>query len=194
MAKKNNAPSTKVITGPRTRWSYVNVWEPKSIQGSEPKYSVSLIIPKDDTKTIEKIKAAIKLAYEEGLPKLKGNSKSAPPLKSLKTTFYDGDIEKPDDDAYAGCYYINAKSKSAPGIVDEHTQPILDRDEVYSGCYGRASITFYAYNSGMSKGITCNLNHLQKIADGEPLGGTKASAEEDFADFDEEDDDDDFLG
>ena len=93
---KNTTPSTKVITGPRTRWSYANVWEPKSINGSDPKYSVSLIIPKDDTKTIEKIKAAIKLAYEEGLPKLKGNSKSAPPLKSLKTTFYDGDIEKPD--------------------------------------------------------------------------------------------------
>ena len=57
---------TKVITGPQTRWSYANVWNPKSINGGKPKYSVRLIIPKSDVRTVEKIKAAIKAAYEEG--------------------------------------------------------------------------------------------------------------------------------
>lgn len=73
MSKINNP--TKVITGPNTRWSYANVWQPKSINGGAPKYSVSLIIPKSDTVTVEKVKAAIKAAYEEGESKLKGNGK-----------------------------------------------------------------------------------------------------------------------
>ena len=103
-------PTRKVITGPRTRWSYANVWEPKSYKGSEPKYSVSLIIPKDDTETIKAIKAAIKLAYEEGLPVLKGTSKKAPPLETLSVTFYDGDKYRPDDEAYENSYYVNAKN------------------------------------------------------------------------------------
>lgn len=75
----------KVITGPDTRWSYANVWEPKSINGGTPKYSVSLIIPKSDTKTVAKIKAAIEAAYQEGQAKLKGNGRSVPPLSAIKT-------------------------------------------------------------------------------------------------------------
>ena len=178
----------KVITGPETRWSYVNAWEPKSINGGTPKYSVSLIIPKSDTKTVEKINAAIKAAYEEGAGKLKGNGKSVPPMAAIKLPLRDGDIERPDDEAYAGCWFVNANNTSAPGIVDADRQPILDRSEVYSGVYGRASISFYAFNSSGNKGIACSLNNLQKIADGESLGG-HASAEADFA----TDEDDDFL-
>ena len=178
----------KVITGPETRWSYVNAWEPKSINGGTPKYSVSLIIPKSDTKTVEKINAAIKAAYEEGAGKLKGNGKSVPPMAAIKLPLRDGDVERPDDEAYAGCWFVNANNTAAPGIVDAERQPIIDRSEVYSGVYGRASISFYAFNSSGNKGIACSLNNLQKIADGEPLGG-HASAEADFA----TDDDDDFL-
>jgi len=178
----------KVITGPETRWSYVNAWEPKSINGGTPKYSVSLIIPKSDTKTVEKINAAIKAAYEEGAGKLKGNGKSVPPMAAIKLPLRDGDIERPDDEAYAGCWFVNANNTAAPGIVDADRQPILDRSEVYSGVYGRASISFYAFNSSGNKGIACSLNNLQKIADGESLGG-HASAEADFA----TDEDDDFL-
>lgn len=85
----------KVITGPDTRWSYANVWEPKSINGGTPKYSVSLIIPKSDTKTVAKIKAAIEAAYQEGQAKLKGNGRSVPPLSAIKTPLRDGDIESP---------------------------------------------------------------------------------------------------
>jgi len=181
---------TKVITGPNTRWSYCNAWEPKSINGGTPKYSVSLIIPKSDTRTIAKIEAAIQAAYEEGASKLKGNGKSVPALKAIKTPLRDGDLERPDDEAYADSYFINANSSTAPGIVDADRQPILERSEVYSGVYGRASINLYAFNSNGNKGIACGLNNLQKIRDGEPLGG-KSRAEDDFADLD--DDDDDFL-
>lgn len=187
----NNHPAPnpmKVITGPDTRWSYANVWEAKSINGGTPKFSVSLIIPKSDTRTVAKIKAAIEAAYHEGEAKLKGNGKTVPPLAALKTPLRDGDTERPDDPAYANAYFINANSATAPGIVDADCQPILERSEVYSGVYGRASINFYAFNSNGNKGIACGLNNLQKIRDGEPLGG-KSRPEDDFA----IDEDDDFL-
>ena len=184
----NYVNRTKVITGPSTRWSYTNIWDPKSINGGTPKYSVSLIIPKADTATVKKIEAAIEAAYEEGQGKLKGNGKTVPSLSVLKTPLRDGDLERPDDEAYKNSYFINANSSSAPGVVDMDRQPIIDRSEVYSGVYGRASINFYAYNANGNKGIACGLNNLQKVRDGEPLGG-KASAESDFAD----DFEDDFL-
>lgn len=179
---------TKVITGPKTRWSYANVWDAKSINGGAPKYSVSLIIPKSDTKTVEKIQAAIQAAYEEGQSKLKGNGKSVPALSVIKTPLRDGDAERPDDEAYKNSYFINANSATAPGIVDADRNPILERSEVYSGVYGRASISLYAFNSNGNRGIACGLNNLQKISDGEPLGG-KSRAEDDF----DTEDDDDFL-
>lgn len=94
----------KVITGPDTRWSYANVWEPKSINGGTPKYSVSLIIPKSDTRTIAKIEAAIEAAYQEGQGKLKGNGKTVPALSVIKTPLRDGDAERPDDSAYPATF------------------------------------------------------------------------------------------
>lgn len=171
---------TKVITGPNTRWSYANIWEAKSINGGTPKFSVSLIIPKSDTRTVEKIKVAIEAAYKEGESKLKGNGRSVPALSAIKNPLRDGDTERPDDEAYANSYFINANSATAPGIVDANCSPILERSEVYSGVYGRASISFYAFNSNGNKGIACGLNNLQKIRDGEPLGG-RTRAEDDFA-------------
>jgi len=185
-ANKVNSNPMKVITGPETRWSYANVWEAKSINGGTPKFSVSLIIPKSDTLTVSKIKAAIEAAYHEGEAKLKGNGKSVPPLAAIKTPLRDGDIERPDDPAYANAYFINANSGTAPGIVDADRNIILNRAEVYSGVYGRASINFYAFNSNGNKGIACGLNNLQKVRDGEPLGG-KSRAEDDFSsDLDED--------
>lgn len=186
MSKAENP--TKVITGPQTRWSYANVWDAKSINGGTPKYSVSLIIPKSDTKTISQIKAAIEAAFKEGESKLKGNGKTVPALSVLKTPLRDGDTERPDDPTYANAYFINANSATSPGIVDADCNPILDRSEVYSGVYGRASINLYAFNSNGNRGIACGLNNLQKISDGEPLGG-KSRAEDDFM----TDSDDDFL-
>ena len=182
---KANNPM-KVITGADTRWSFANVWEPKSINGGTPKFSVSLIVPKSDSKTVAKIKAAIEAAYHEGEAKLKGNGKSVPPLAAIKMPLRDGDVERPDDPAYANTYFINANSATAPGVVDAERDPILTRSEVYSGVYGRASISFYAFNSNGNKGIACGLNNLQKVRDGEPLGG-KNSAESDFATEEDED-------
>ena len=182
--------TVKVITGVNTRWSYANVWEPKAIEGGKPKFSVSLIIPKSDTVTVGKIRAAIEEAYREGQSKLKGNAKSVPALSTLRTPLRDGDLERPDDEAYANAYFVNANSATAPGVVDANRNEILDKSEVYSGVYGRASITFYAFNANGNRGIACGLNNLQKIRDGEPLGG-RASAESDFATADDEKD---FLG
>ena len=183
MAKNMNP--TKVITGVKTRWSYANVWQAKSINGGAPKYSVSLIIPKSDTKTVTAVKNAIQAAYDEGQSKLKGSSKSVPALTAIKTPLRDGDAERPDDEAYKDSYFINANSATAPGIVDAARNPIIEHSEVYSGVYGRASINFYAFNSNGNKGIACGLNNLQKVSDGEPLGG-KTRAEDDFADEDED--------
>lgn len=184
----NYVQPTKVITGKKTRFSYLNANEPKSINGGTPKYSVSLIIPKSDTQTIDKINNAILQAYKEGESKLKGNSKSVPALEALKTPLRDGDLERPDDEAYRDSYFVNANSPHKPGVVDANRQEILDSSELYSGIYGRASITFYAFNSNGNKGIACGLNNLQKLRDGEPLGG-RTRAEDDFA----TEDDDDFL-
>lgn len=182
------ANPTKVITGVNTRFSYANIWDPKSINGGKPKFSVSLIIPKDDTVTVNKIKAAIQAAYEEGQNKLKGNAKSVPALSAIKNPLRDGDLERSDDPAYKNAYFINANSDTAPGVVDKDLNPIMNRSQIYSGVYGRASINLYAFNSNGNRGIACGLNNIQKIRDGEPLGG-KSRAEDDFA----TDDDEDFL-
>ncbi len=181
----------KVITGKNTRFSYLNANEPKSINGGAPKYSVSLIIPKTDKATVAKIKKATQAAYEEGQAKLRGNGKSVPSLDILKTPLRDGDLERPDDEAYAGSYFLNANSSTKPGVVDANNQPIIETSELYSGIYGRASINFYAFNSNGNKGIACGLNALQKLRDGEPLGG-HVNAETEFQDLDD-DDEDDFL-
>ena len=178
-----NKNTTKVVTGV-VRLSYANVWEPVSINGGTPKYSVSLIIPKSDTKTIEAINAAVDTAIKEGAAKFGGK---IPNKAALKLPLRDGDVER-DDEAYKGAYFVNANSTSAPQIVDRAVQPILDRSEVYSGCYARVSINFYSFNSSGNRGIACGLGNIQKVRDGEPLGG-KSSAAADFA----TDLDDDFL-
>lgn len=179
----NNKNSTKVVTG-IVRLSYEHVWEPASINGSNPKYSASLIIPKSDKKTIDAINTAIDNAIRDGAGKFGGK---IPNKGALKLPLRDGDIER-DDEAYKGCCFVNANSTSQPQIVDRSVQPILDRSEVYSGCYVRASINFYAFNSNGNKGVACGLGNIQKVKDGEPLGG-RSSAADDFA----TDPDDDFL-
>ena len=179
-ANKNAVNPAKVITGV-CRLSYANIWQAKSINGGAPKYSASILIPKSDTKTVAKVKAAIQAAYEEGEGKLKGNGKTAPSLASLKTPLRDGDTERPDDEAYAGHWFINANSNTAPGVVDSNREPIYDTSEIYSGVYARVSLSFYAFNSNGNRGIACALQNIQKVRDGEALGG-KSKAEDDFND------------
>jgi hypothetical protein len=189
MAKTNETASTKVITG-EVRFSYAHVFEPASINGSEPKYSVSILIDKKDKKTLERIKAAIEAAKQAGLSKFGGKIPA-----NLKLPVRDGDTEREDDEVYAGKYFINANAKTKPGLVDKGGNPIIDTTEFYSGCYGHASITFYAFNTSGNKGIACGLNNIMKTRDGEALGG-RASAEDDFADLIDEDfgDDEDIFG
>ena len=189
--KQNQVDLTKVITGV-CRLSYANIWQAKSINGGKPKFSTSVLIPKTDTVTVNKIKTAINAAYEEGEGKLKGNGKTVPSLSTLKTPLRDGDTERPDDDAYAGHWFVNANSDTAPGVVDIGRQPILDTSEIYSGVYARVSLSFYAFNSNGNKGIACGLQNIQKVRDGESLGG-RSRAEDDFNDEFATADEDDFL-
>lgn len=171
---------TKVVTG-MVRFSYANVWEPKSINGSDEKYSVSLIIPKTDKKTIAQIEAAVEAAKQEGKAKFGGKIPA-----NLKLPLRDGDIDRPEDEAYKNSYFVNANSKERPGIVDSSVKPILDQSEFYSRCYGRASITLYTFNQNGNKGVAVGLQNLQKLLDGEPLS-RRSRAEDDFATFDDED-------
>lgn len=170
----NKNVKTKVVTG-IVRLSYEHVWEPASINGGEPKYSASLIIPKSDKKTVAAIEAAVDAAIEEGIGKFGGKK---PNKAMLKLPLRDGDVER-EDEAYKDSFFVNANSRTAPQVVDRAVKPILDRSEVYSGCYIRASVTFYSFNSNGNKGVACGLNNIQKVRDGEPLGG-RANAEDDF--------------
>ena len=141
-----------------------------------------MIIPKSDTKTVKDIQNAVEQAKQDGKAKFGGRIPA-----NLKLPLRDGDIERPDDEAYKDCYFINCNSKDKPQIVNKNVQPILDRNEVYSGCYARVSISLYPFNTNGNKGIACGLGNIQKIADGEPLGG-RTRAEDDFEAYDEEDD------
>ncbi|QGH02304.1 DUF2815 family protein [Streptococcus dysgalactiae] len=181
MANTNNC---KVITGTNTRLSYFHGWEPVSINGGAEKFSTAVLIPKSDKKAIDAIEKAIDSAIEEGIAKFGGKK---PNKAAIKLPLRDGDIER-DDEAYKGHYFINANSTNPPQIVDQRVQPILERSQVYSGCYARVSINFYAFNSNGNKGVAAGLGNIQFVRDGEPLGG-QVSASDEFETLA----DDDFL-
>lgn len=168
--------SAKVVTG-KVRFCYVNVFEPTAMnEGDTPKYNICILIPKNDIKTIDKINKAIEVAKQAGKAKLADKNGKIP--SNIKLPLRDGDNERGDDPAFEGMYFINANSTRKPSIVDKELNPIMDKEEFYSGCYGRASINFYAFNVS-SKGIAAGLNNLQKLEDGEMLAGG-SSADEDF--------------
>ncbi len=180
---------TKVVTG-KVRLSYCNLFKPRAVEaGQEEKYSCTILVPKSDKATIQKIKAAVEAAKQAGATTFGGKVPA-----NVKTPIHDGDGEKPNGGEYGdeckGHYVINASSKQKPGIVDVKCNEILDSTEVYSGCYGRVSINFYAFNRSGNKGIACGLNNVQKLADGDYLGG-RSRAEDDFADSSEYDNEDD---
>jgi len=179
--------STKVVTG-RVRFCYAHVFEPVTIgdDNGTPKYSVCILIPKNDTKTLSAIKKAIENAKIAGKAKLANNKGVIP--SNLKTPLRDGDEERGDDPAYEGMMFINANSTRRPAIVDRDLNAIMEKEEFYSGCYGRASINFFAFAANGNKGIAAGLNNLQKLEDGEMLAGG-STADEDFGGDNSWDDD-----
>lgn len=187
--------STKVVTG-KVRFSFCNIFEPKAPQGGgDPKYSVTLLIPKTDKATLGKIKAAMDEARENFC---KRNGANAIPVK-YNHTMHDGDGERDSGEPYGpeckGCYVITVSSKQKPVIVDAFRNEVTDSTEVYSGCYGRASINFYGYNSNGKKGVSAGLLSIQKLHDGEPFGtvGSADDFNDDYRDP-EAGAEDDFMG
>lgn len=176
---------TKVITG-KVRLSYANIFHAKSINGGDEKYSTAVLIPKEDVKTLKKIKDAVDQAKADGKDQKWGGKIPA----NAKMPLRDGDEEFPEDPAYAGHYFLNATSKQKPTIAKPigktpegktKFEEITDETEVYSGCYCKLALNFYAFNANGNKGVAVGLNHVVKVQDGEPLGGS-ASLEADFAD------------
>lgn len=181
---------TKVITG-KVRLSYANIFVPTASDETKPdekKYNTSVLIPKSDKKTIDAINKAVEACCEAFKTK---NGGKLP--KNYKLPLRDGDEEKEDDPNYVDHYFLNCSSKRKPGVIDRQGNEItdLDRDEIYSGVYARLSINFYNFEApgGTSKGVAVGLNNVQKLADGEVLGGAFSTPEDDFADAFEDDDD-----
>lgn len=182
--------ATKCVTG-LVRFSYVNIFKSRSFrEGQDAKYSICLLIPKKDKACIAKLRAAIDEAVNEGVASKWGGKKP----KNLHLPLRDGDEERADEAAeYEGMMFLNANSTQKPGIVDRDLNEILDPDDVYSGCWGRASINFFPYDTNGNRGVGAGLNNIQKLKDDKHLGGTRASAEDDFGDdFDAGDEDEDF--
>ena len=187
MANQKNFSATKVIIP--CRISFANIWEAKSINGGEEKYSVSCVIPKSDKKTIAKIQKAVEAAKEDG--KTRKWSGKIPP--NLKLPLRDGDIDRPDDENYQDCYFLNATSKDAPQVVDRKVNPVLDPMMVYSGCYCNVSVNFYAFNANGNRGVAAGLGNVQFVKDGERLSG-RASADADFDALEDDGEDGGVLG
>ena len=175
--------STKQILGSKkmpVRFSYAQVFEPKAhSEGEEAKYSVAVLIDKSDKETLRKVKEGVEAAAELYTSKFGGKLP-----KNYKSPLRDGDEEKPEDENYEGVMFFNASSKHKPEIVDANLEEVMDKEEFYSGCYGRVSINFFPF-SGKSKGVAAGLNNLQKTKDGDRLGGGGATAADDFGDDDD---------
>lgn len=169
----------KVVTSDKCRFSYVSVFEPSQVNGEgASQYRCTVLIPKSDKSTLNKVVAAIKQAMQDGLATKFGGKMPAKWHNPLQ----DGDEKADTNPEYAGHYYLNAKNDRRPGVVDSSLNPIIDKDEFYSGCYGRASVSFFAFNNN-SKGVGVSLGNLMKTKDGDPLGVAAATAAEDFGDF-----------
>lgn len=190
--------STKVITG-KVRLSYCSVFEAKSVDGGEEKYSTAILIPKTDKETLRKIKDAVEAAKELGKAKWGGKLPS-----KLHTPLRDGDEEADEKgEDYIGHYFLNASSKNRPGVAKPigrdaegktKFQEITDTTEVYSGCYAKVSINFYPFDQKGNKGVAAGLNNVVKVQDGDFLGG-RSSLKDDFAEeeFDDTDGGDDWM-
>jgi len=182
------ARATEITTG-KVRLSFVHVWEPKANKSGKLKYSLMMLIPKSDKATLKRIKEAIEAvkADPKSLKKWGGKVPAG-----LKLTLHDGDDEDTENfEKYPevhGHYYINCSTDRKPKLLSSRRGPdgkfeeITDPFEIYSGCYARVHVNFFAYEADGSKGITCGLNNVLKVADGESLGGSAGNAQDAFDD------------
>ena len=189
-----NTNPTHVVTG-RVRLSYEHIMKPYANTANDPnakpKYSATVLVPKSDTATKAKLDAAIAAAKKRGLESKK--YREGTPLDKLPTPIWDGDGYRADGytefgPEAKGCWVFTASSdvERRPGVVDASCQPILDPTEIYSGIYGRVGVDFFPYNFAGKQGVGCSLCNVQKLADGEPLGAARPTADDDFGggDFD----------
>jgi len=175
---------TRVKTG-KVRFSYPNLFKARAMQeGQTPKFTVSILIPKTDTVTLDKVKAAIAAAEAAGKAKYGAAFKIKPKDHPLK----DGDVEKGDDPVYKGQMYLSAKSITKPAVLDENGQSIISADDFYAGCYGRSIVDFYPYNVNLNAGVATGLQAVQFTEHGERLAG--GLSEEEAANVFAEDSDD----
>lgn len=181
--------STSVITN-EVRFSYPYVFKPRDDDDGEGRYTLMILVPKKDKEGVAKIKKAIRAALIANKEKLKIRDVDDLP-SNFNYPLRDGDKEK-DEEAYDGMFFMNCNAQRKPGVVGKNPQKaITDPEELYPGCYGRASLNFYAYDFKGKKGIGCGLNNLQKLREGDRLDGGK-SAFEDFDDGYEYTGDDDY--
>ena len=176
----------KVIFGP-VRLSYTHLFNKYNPDGdsADGKYMTNALIPKKEKETVKAIQEAIENAKKAGVVSKWGGKEP----KKLDMPLRDGDTDKEDDVEYEDHYYVNAKSKTRPGVIDRDKSPIVEEDEMYSGVWAILSVTFYAYDVSGNRGVACGLNNVMKYKDGERMGG-RSSAESDFADLDMGDDED----
>jgi hypothetical protein len=172
-------PKTRIMT-PKFRASYANVFVARAVnEGEDPKFSITMLFPKTDTEGLARLKAAAKAAIREKW----GDN----PPKKLRSPFRDGDDEDEDrGDAYKGMIFVYASAKSKPGIVDKSRNPIESADEFYSGCFARATVNAFAYDTKGNKGVSFGLNNIQMLAKGDHLD-SRVSAEDDFDDYSDDD-------
>ena len=182
MAKFNKKIKDTSVRLGEVRFSYTEVFQPKkNDDGTPSKYGVCIIIPKEDTETVNLVKEAIDAAKQRGKLEKWGGKIPA----NVKSCLRDGDIDREDDEAFAGCYFLNASSRNKPGVKlleDGVVSDALDDEDFYSGCYGAVTLDFFPYESSGNKGVGAGLNNVIKTRDGDRLSGGR-SADEDFADL-----------
>ncbi|MDO3680404.1 DUF2815 family protein [Paenibacillus ehimensis] len=175
----NQIEATNVTTG-QVRLSYVHLFQPYANQpGQEPKYSVTILIPKSDIATKQRIDAAIQAAINKGVSGVWNGARPPQP----KTPIWDGDGVRQNGEPFGpeckGHWVLTASSKQQQAVVDVNLNPIINQSEVYSGMYGRVNLNFFPFSNSGNRGVGAGLGPVQKLADGEPLGG-RISAEQAF--------------
>ena len=162
--------NTQMTTG-EVRLSYAHLYDPYSNNGGDPKYSVTVLMPKTDVQAKARLDAAFEAAKQKGIAE-KWNGVLPPVVASA---IHDGDGVRPNGEPFGaeckGHWVFTASSKNPVSLVDASMNPIVQKGELYSGCYARVCVSLFPYNSNGKRGIGIGLEAVQKLRDGDPLGG-----------------------